>query len=101
MRTYEVLHRGIPAHNLLHCEAIELGQRLGLHRYDFISTLGGAGRFKKTFGPERIHTATHWERLSSRLIRAIKNRYERYVMRQQQIVAPVVAAMHAGLLAAA
>lgn len=77
--------RRLPAHNLLHWEAITAAKRMGLSRYDFVSTLGGAGRFKKTFGPECVHIATHWERSSSRLIQAIKDQYERYLMRRMKI----------------
>ncbi|MCI0366328.1 MAG: GNAT family N-acetyltransferase [Phycisphaerales bacterium] len=77
-------HRSIPAHNLLQWKAIELAQELGLQRYDFISTLGGAGRFKRTFGPQTLHSATHWERTSSPLMRALKNGYEQFLMRRQR-----------------
>lgn len=80
-------YRGIPAHNLLHWEAICLAQDLGLQRYDFISTLGGAGRFKKTFGPQTVTMATHWERCSSRLVKVLKDGYEQYLMRRQRISA--------------
>jgi CelD/BcsL family acetyltransferase involved in cellulose biosynthesis len=76
--------RGIPANNLLHWEAIQEANRLGLQRYDFISTLGGAGRFKRTFGPELVHSATHWERTSSRLVKALRNGYEQYMMLRQR-----------------
>jgi hypothetical protein len=82
-----IRHRGIPAHNLLHWEAIKLAQDLGLHRYDFVSTSGGGGRFKKTFGPRVLHVATHWERTSSRLIRALKTGYQQLLMRRQQLKA--------------
>jgi CelD/BcsL family acetyltransferase involved in cellulose biosynthesis len=77
--------RDIPAHNLLHWEAMTRAQQMGLRRYDFVSTLGGAGRFKKTFGPQTITIATHWERSSSRLVGVLKDRYEKYLMRRQQI----------------
>jgi len=77
--------RGIPAHNLLHWEAIELAQKLGLRRYDFISTLGGAGRFKRTFGPQTINVATHWERTSSRIVKALRDRYEQYLTLRQKL----------------
>lgn len=77
--------RGIPAHNLLHWEAIRLGHRLGLRRYDFVSTLGGGGRFKKTFGPRAIHMATHWERTSSGIVRMLRHGYERYISHRQRL----------------
>jgi CelD/BcsL family acetyltransferase involved in cellulose biosynthesis len=76
--------RGIPANNLLHWEAIQEACRLGLQRYDFISTLGGAGRFKRTFGPAVVQSATHWERTSSRLVKALRNGYEQYMMLRQR-----------------
>ena len=77
--------RGIPAHNLLHWEAIRLGHSLGLRRYDFVSTLGGGGRFKKTFGPSAIHMATHWERTSSGVVRLLRHGYERYLGYRQRL----------------
>jgi hypothetical protein len=82
-----VRHRGIPAHNLLHWEAIRHAQQLGLRCYDFVSTAGGAGRFKKTFGPRVVHVATHWERTSSAVIRALKNGYQWYLLWQQRLSA--------------
>jgi lipid II:glycine glycyltransferase (peptidoglycan interpeptide bridge formation enzyme) len=77
--------RGIPAHNLLHWEAIKLGLKLGLRRYDFVSTLGNGGRFKKTFGPQAIHMATHWERTSSGIVRLLRHGYERYCAVRQRL----------------
>lgn len=71
--------RSIPAHNLLHWKAIEHAVQLGLKRYDFISTLGGAGRFKRTFGPQTVWASTQYERTSSRLIKLLKNKYEQYL----------------------
>jgi hypothetical protein len=76
--------RGIPAHNLLHWQAIRLSQELGLQRYDFVSTAGNGGRFKKTFGPQTIHMATQWERTSSRLVRALKSGYQQWRLWQQR-----------------
>jgi CelD/BcsL family acetyltransferase involved in cellulose biosynthesis len=77
-------HRKIPANNLLHWEAIEEATRLGLRSYDFVSTLGGAGRFKRTFGPQVVHASTHWERTSSRFVKALKTGYEQYMMMRQR-----------------
>ena len=77
--------RGLPAHNLLHWEAMKLAQELGLERYDFVSTLGGAGRFKSTFGPERVHSSTHWERTRSGLVAALKRGYESYLYMRQRM----------------
>ena len=79
-----VKHRNVPAHNLLQWTAIELAQGMGLRTYDFISTLGGAGRFKRTFSPQTVHIADHWERTSSRLVNALKVGYERYLMMRQR-----------------
>jgi hypothetical protein len=78
-------HRAIPAHNLLHWEAIAMGQQLGLRRYDFIGTEGGGGRFKRTFAPETAHVSTTWERNASPLIRVLKNQYQHYVRWKQKI----------------
>jgi lipid II:glycine glycyltransferase (peptidoglycan interpeptide bridge formation enzyme) len=77
--------RSLPAHNLLHWHAIELARRLGLRCYDFISTRGGAGRFKKTFGPTLVTAAIHWERTHSRLMAALKNRYEYYLRARRRL----------------
>jgi hypothetical protein len=80
-------YRGLPAHNLLHWEAITHAQSLGLQCYDFVSTAGNAGRFKKTFGPECVHLATQWERTSSWLVRALKSGYKLYRERAQRVSA--------------
>lgn len=81
-------YRSIPSHNLLHWEAMTRAKSMGLRWYDFISTCGGPGRFKKTFGPKEVHRATHWERSSSKLIAALKNRYERYLHRKRAVARP-------------
>lgn len=83
--------RNIPSHNLLHWEAMIRAKAMGLQWYDFISTSGGPGRFKKTFGPQELHRSMHWERSSSKLIAALKTRYERYMHRKRQVSAPVAA----------
>jgi len=80
-------YRKIPAHNLLHWEAMTRARAMGLTGYDFISTSGGPGRFKKTFGPQTIHRATHWERSSSKLMALLKSRYERYLNKRRQVSA--------------
>jgi CelD/BcsL family acetyltransferase involved in cellulose biosynthesis len=80
-------HRNIPSHNLLHWTAIQAALGMGIKSYDFISTLGGAGRFKRTFGPQTVHMANHWERTSSRLVNALKVGYEKYLMRRQRVKA--------------
>lgn len=72
-------HRHLPAGNLLHWQAIVEARRLGLRGYDMISTGGGPGRFKKTFGAEVVHAATNWERASSPIVALGKAVYERYL----------------------
>lgn len=76
-------HRKLYAHRLLVWEAILLAQQDGLEVMDLISTAGGPGEFKKSFGPERVFNATHWERSASPLVAAAKSVYERYVRRRQ------------------
>jgi len=78
-------YRKIPAHNLLHWEAMTRAKAMGLRWYDFISTSGGPGRFKKTFGPQTVHRATHWERSSSKLMAMLKTKYERYLNKRRQV----------------
>lgn len=78
-------HRDIPVHNLLHWTAICEAQKRGLKGYDFISTIGNPGRFKKTFGPVAVDMTTHWERSPSRLMSALKNRYERYLKKRRRV----------------
>jgi hypothetical protein len=85
-------YRHLSANNLLQWHAINLARRLGLQTYDFISTTGGPGTFKQSFGPELVDMATHWERSPSRLFGAIKHRYERYLRRRRQLAAPIPAA---------
>lgn len=84
-------YRACAPHNLLQWEAIQLAHGLGLRWYDFISTFGGPGRFKSTFGPERTLVATHWERSSSWLTATLKNSYERYLRRRSQGTAAAIA----------
>ena len=79
--------REIPAHNLLHWQAICDARQMGLAEYDFISTIGGPGRFKKTFGPQTIDMSTHWERSPSRLMAALKKRYQQYLLKRRRVEA--------------
>jgi hypothetical protein len=79
--------RHLPAANLLHWEAIREALRRGLAGYDFISTTGGPGRFKTTFGPVTRHAATHWERMPSALIALLKRGVERYQRRRPGVAA--------------
>ena len=78
-------YREIPAHNLLHWHAINQARSMGLREYDFISTIGGPGRFKKTFGPNAVDMATHWERSPSRLLAALKDRYRDYLLKRRRV----------------
>ena len=80
-----VKHRDVPAHNLLHWHAINEAKNMGLLEYDFISTYGGPGRFKKTFGPDTVAMATHWEHSPSKLMAAIKRGYQTYLMKRRRI----------------
>ena len=77
--------REIPVNNLLHWRAIREAKALGLRRYDFVSSEGGPGRFKKTFGPRPVDLARHWERSPSWLMRTLKNRYQAYLMRKRRV----------------
>ena len=79
--------REIPVNNLLHWRAICDAKSLGLRRYDFVSSEGGPGRFKKTFGPQPIDMARHWERSPSWLMRTLKNRYEAYLRKRRRVEA--------------
>jgi hypothetical protein len=76
-------HRRLCAHRLLLWEAIAGAQQEGLKQFDLISTAGGPGQFKKSFGPDEVTIATHWERSASPLVAAAKSLYERY-QRQRQ-----------------
>lgn len=76
--------RQVPAHNLLHWRAITLARERGLQRYDFISTFGSHGRFKRTFGPEAVHVITRWERSPSAPLRVAKDLYQRYLLRRRR-----------------
>ena len=84
-------YRHLSASNLLQWHGICEAKRRGLRTYDFISTTGGAGKFKSSFGPERVDIATHWERSSSRLMQMLKDAYERFLRRRQQSAMPVPA----------
>jgi len=80
-------HRDLPAHNLLHWHGMRDAKKFGMTGYDFISTFGGPGRFKKTFGPDTVEIATHWERSPSKLMAALKTRYESYLRKKQRVEA--------------
>ncbi len=71
--------------NLLHWEAILESRRLGLARYDFISTRGGPGRFKKTFGPTVEELCTHWEASRPRLLMSAKDWYAKRARKSRKL----------------
>jgi CelD/BcsL family acetyltransferase involved in cellulose biosynthesis len=62
--------------NLLHWEAILGARERGFAAYDFISTRGGPGRFKATFGPRAAFVCTHWEHGRNPLARWGRHVYE-------------------------
>jgi predicted N-acyltransferase len=70
--------------NLMHWNAILEAKRRGLTYYDFISTRGGPGQFKKTFGPVAREVCSHWELARSSLVRWMKDRYERHLRSKRQ-----------------
>ena len=78
--------RHLSASNLLQWEAIRLAKNSSLCTYDFISTTGGPGVFKQSFGPQEVHVATHWERASLRVLGALKNRYESRLRQRQKLL---------------
>ena len=63
--------------NILQWEAIKRLRERGIRTYDLVSTYGGPGLFKRSFGPEAHEVATHWERSSSRLVAWLRKMYER------------------------
>ncbi|HWB20156.1 MAG TPA: GNAT family N-acetyltransferase [Phycisphaerales bacterium] len=74
--------RELPAHNALHWRAMKDAKSLGLKSSDMVSTSGGPGRFKKTFGPQAFVVGAHWERSPNKLLSAVKRRYEAYLRRK-------------------
>ncbi|MFH7320748.1 lipid II:glycine glycyltransferase FemX [Desulfurivibrio sp. D14AmB] len=79
--------RNIPVSNLLIWRSILDAKAMGLKRYDFISSDGGPGRFKKSFGPQAVDLARHWERSPSRLLKILKDKYSAYLKRKRHIQA--------------
>jgi hypothetical protein len=80
--------RHLCAPSALQWEAVRLARQLELRTYDFISTSGGAGKFKQSFGPHPVRTSTHWERSPSPILLAMKRKYENYLRRRQQLLTP-------------
>ena len=79
----EYLNTGI--NNLLQWEAIQAARSRGSHTYDFISSAGGPGRFKKTFNPEAKIVAAHWHRTGSRIAAMLKRAYEKRQWRKRHV----------------
>lgn len=77
--------RELPVNNLLHWQAMKDAKARGLKCYDFVSSEGGPGRFKKTFGPLPVDMARHWERSPSRLMRLLKEKYQSYLMKKRRV----------------
>src|SRR5262249_57251039 len=80
-------HRNLPAGNLLHWEAIRGALRRGLSGYDLDSIVGSPGRFKRSFGAEVAHTATHWEHVPWRALASVKRLLESATRRSVHTVA--------------
>jgi hypothetical protein len=72
--------RQIPIHNLLVWEAICRARSMSLGWFDMVTTGGGPGEFKKSFGPRRMLVGAKWERSASPIISAAKSAYQ-YVVR--------------------
>lgn len=71
--------------NLIHWEALQECRRRGVGMYDFISSKGGPGRFKKTFGPDTVVSATHWEHSGSWVVSVLRRVYERRIRSRRRI----------------
>jgi CelD/BcsL family acetyltransferase involved in cellulose biosynthesis len=74
--------------NLLHWQAILDARERGLATYDFVSTKGGPGRFKATFGPKAVTVCTHWEHSRSWLTSLARRAYERMVRARRRLASP-------------
>lgn len=72
-------HRKSSPNNLLLWECIRAANADGLSTFDFVSSSGSAGKFKKSFGPEEVEVATHWGRSRTRLEGWLKIGYEKYL----------------------
>lgn len=64
--------------NIALWRSIQHAAERGLTRFDFVSSRGGPGRFKKTFGPEPREVATHWSRSRTPIEGMLKRCYERF-----------------------
>ena len=87
-------YRAIPAGNLLQWQAIVEAKRLGLRAYDMISSNGGSGRFKKSFGASTVRVATHWERCASPAIAVLRRAYEWWLLRRRHRISSGPEAAH-------
>lgn len=81
--TFDAHRTGSP-NNLLLWECIRAANADGLARFDFVSSSGSAGRFKKSFGPNAVEVATHWGRSRTRLEGWMKARYEAFLRRRRE-----------------
>jgi len=70
--------------NLLHWETIRACKSMGMLRYDFISSSGKPGKFKKTFSPIERVNCVHWERTSNPLVKWMREKYEQRARRQRK-----------------
>lgn len=73
-------YRSLSPNNALLWEAIRLANGMGLRTFDFVSSSGTAGKFKKSFGPEAVTFATHWGRSRTFVEGMMKNLYAKYLM---------------------
>lgn len=74
--------------NLLHWETMLACKSMGMARYDFISTSGKPGQFKKTFGPDERVSCVHWERSSNPLVKWMREKYEQQSRARRKINSP-------------
>ncbi|MCC5821685.1 MAG: GNAT family N-acetyltransferase [Phycisphaerales bacterium] len=68
--------------NLLHWRTMMFFKEMGVQTYDFISCYGSPGKFKETFGPQKVLKSTHWEYTRSPIVEHAKNWYEARKKRQ-------------------
>jgi len=69
--------------NLVLWRAIQTARQLNLPKFDFVSAGGRPGKFKQSFGPERVAVSTHWEYSGSRLVDTAKRVYEHFAHRRR------------------
>ncbi|MEZ5165908.1 MAG: GNAT family N-acetyltransferase [Acidimicrobiales bacterium] len=84
--SFEAHRRGAP-NNLLLWSCIEAANRSGRRRFDFVSSSGSAGKFKQSFGPDAVETATHWGRSRTKVEGWMKDGYEWFLRRRRRTAA--------------